>query len=89
MQRVEFGVIEDLVVTSNGSAASIYRSARTEGDGGIGEPQVRLSAGSVSRIIDRGYDIDPTSLELGRDGRSVTYLKAVGGELEQRSAPLR
>lgn len=40
-------------------------------------------------VIDRGFDIDPTSLDLGRDGRSVTYLEAVGGELEQRSAPLR
>lgn len=73
-----FGMVRNLVLKRTGSAAFIYEPSDDV-------RQLRVASATGDMIVDQGQDIDPGSLELSPDRRSVTYLKAG----ERRSAPLR
>lgn len=75
--RRVLGRVRDLVVKPTGSVAFIH-------DPSNAVRQLRVTTTNGETVVDQGPDIDPTSLELSPDGRSVTYLKAG----ERRSAPI-
>lgn len=75
----------DLVLKRNGSAAWISEDEVADSRDRM-ENQVHLVDRSGRRqVLDRGPDIDPTSLTLSADRRTVSWTRA--GEL--RSAPMR
>lgn len=74
--RGTLGMVRDVVSTPTGAAAFIY-------DPGAAVREVRVTR-PKDIAVDHGPDIDPNSLELSRDGRSVIYVKAG----ERRVAPI-
>lgn len=74
--RRRVGEVTDLVVKPNGVAAFIYERGPVR--------EVRLTRLGGDSVVNQGPDLDPTSLELSPDGRSVTYLKAG----QRRSTPI-
>lgn len=84
------GEVRDIVVKPNGVTAFMFETFQGVGAPPPGEParpltQVRVATSTSDRVVDQAQDVDPTSLELSPDGRSITYLKA--GERRSASLP--